>query len=328
MKAVLVTTTINVPDVLRAYRHAGPDVPFIIAGDRKAPHQRIAELCDELGNACYLTPEEQQRRWPGVSNAIGWDSIQRRNLAILAAAEMKPDVIVTVDDDNIPRGSYFTDLEESFKPYAGVMASGEWANIGVLAEEPYTYRGYPYSIPSQLELSPNGRPHQVGVVNGLIFGDPDINATERLENDPSVRRYDRDEVGVDPKATWAPINSQNTAWRTELAPLMFVMPEVGRYDDIWSSYIAERVLAATDWNLLYGRPYVTQERNDHDLIKDVEDELYGMRHTDALIRCLGAIEVNPKDSVLGNLTRVLGGLRDAPFALPHRFFREWVAAWS
>ena len=40
--------------------------------------------------------------YPELSDAIGWNSIQRRNIGLLYAYEQGADVIATVDDDNIP----------------------------------------------------------------------------------------------------------------------------------------------------------------------------------------------------------------------------------
>ena len=209
--------------------------------------------------------------------------------------KLEPDVVVSVDDDNEPMGAYFADLEHSFAGDTERWAAKDhWFNLGGLGKQAYRYRGLSPRQPISARLSPKGKPSRIGVVNGLIYGDPDINATERLERDPHVWDYEqtaKDGIAVDPRHTWTPINSQNTAWRAELAPLMMVLPGVGRYDDVFGSYIAQKVLAARGERVLFGRPFVRHQRHPHDVLQDIEDELYGMRNTAALIRRLEEIEV-------------------------------------
>src|SRR6476620_6144831 len=103
LDTALITTTINNPLVLRQYRASDPDVLFIIAGDRKSPHDDIRSLCKELGNAVYLDPREQQALGYACSEVIGWNSIQRRSIALLEALRAGAQVVLSVDDDNAPR---------------------------------------------------------------------------------------------------------------------------------------------------------------------------------------------------------------------------------
>lgn len=328
MNIALVTTTVYVPEVLREYRALDPDVPFIIAGDLKSPHEEIEAFCEEIGNAHYIDPGEQRDLYPDLSNAIGWNCVMRRNIAILEAK--KADVIVTIDDDNAPTGDYFEEVREAFEPHSGHLALGEWFNLGELADEPYCYRGLPFKLPTSAELTMNGRPREIGVVNGLIYGEPDINATERIELHPTVSSYvpeAEEGIATDPRKTWTPINSQNTAWRSELAPLMPVLPHVGRYDDIWGSYIAQRVMMETDYHVRFGPPFVHQDRNPQDVFKNLADELYGMKNTEDFVAQLCAIEV-PQGSVLEGLRAVLTGLKNSPLDLPHDFFDAWLEAWE
>lgn len=332
MRFALVTTTINVPTVLRRYRELGPGVRFVIAGDKRSPHNEIERLARELGGCDYLTPTDQAIGYPRLSQNIGWNNIQRRNFAILRAAELRPDVIVTIDDDNLPRGDYFSDLERTFREPSPVTATGPWFNIGKLAGHSFRHRGYPVFEPSRADFVPNGKPARVGVVEGLIYGDPDIGAVERIQRNPRVLGYRRiadKGIRVDPRTTWAPINSQNTAWRAELAPLMALPPRVGRFDDIFGGFIAQPVLAARGEHIAYGRPHVRQDRNDHDLFADLRAEMYGMRITPALIEKLDDARLNTEKDPTEALATVLSVLRgDARLRdLPWDFYDEWIAQW-
>jgi hypothetical protein len=328
----LITTTIYVPTVLRQYRASDPDVLMIIAGDTKTPHDEVQALCDELGHAIYLTPKDQERLGYACSEVIGWRSIQRRNIALLEAIRLGAQVVLSVDDDNAPRSErYFEDLRKAFtgppgyKPYK----DAEWFNLGDYAYSPFYYRGFPFSKRQDVihgDMLRGKIERRVGIVNGPIYGDPDINAIDRYSKYPRVHTYnlgDRLSIYIDPRTTWTPINSQNTAYVRELAPLAFVLPGIGRYDDIWASYIAQRVMEATDYHVYFGEPSVTQERNPHDWLKDLEAEIYGMRHTEAFCEELKSVPIDDGASVLENMEAVrLGAARLLP-----RQTRDFFGAW-
>ena len=333
----LFTTTIYNPVVLRQYRAADPDVLMIIAGDVSTPHEQVKALCKELGNAVYLDPHEQDRLGYKCSDVLGFRTIQRRNIALLEAIRSGADVVLSIDDDNAPRSepetpNYFEALRMEFSHPWGYLVTDEsgWFNLGQLAAAPYVYRGFPFSLrdgvlrwPEAKRVQPNER--RVGIVNGLIYGDPDINAIDRYPlGGPRVRHYDvMDSLYVNPRTTWTPVNSQNTAYVRELAPLAFVLPAVGRYDDIWASFMALRVMEATDYHVLFGEPSVVQERNPHNWLVDLEREIYGMRHTEAFCEGLKAIPVTPQASVLDNLDTVRQGVTHLPIQA-RLFMDAWL----
>ena len=327
----LATTTIYVPSVLRQYRASDPDVLMIIAGDLRTPHAEVKALCAEIGNAIYLDPQDQEALGYKCSGVLGWRTIQRRNIALLEAIRSGAEVVLSIDDDNAPRhSSYFEDLRKALETPNHPVAIGDegWFNVGDYAEDAFFYRGYPFDWRDRLPLGftlPIAA--RVGVVNGLIYGDPDINAIDRYQDAPHVRTYkafvERHGVTVNPCTTWTPINSQNTAYVRELAPLAFVLPAIGRYDDIWASFMAQRVMEATDYHVLFGEPSVIQERNPHNWLVDLEREIYGMKHTEAFCAGLKAIPVTPKASVLDNLDTVRQGVTHLP--LQARLFLDaWL----
>jgi hypothetical protein len=80
-----------------------------------------------------------------------------------------------------------------------------------------------------------------------------------------------------------PFNSQNTFLHRDCFPLYFLFPHVGRMDDIWASYVLQSYHRDS---VVYGRASVYQERNEHDLSRDLEGELIGYKDTLALARSL------------------------------------------
>lgn len=292
MKVALISTTINAPRVFALYRAFGPDVDIIVAGDRRTPHAEARALLAPLG-ARYLDCSDQDALGWASSEAIGWNCIQRRNIALLEAIRARPDVITTVDDDNIPLdANYFADVARILgQPFCGLAAGSEtgWFDIGAFITPVAPHRGLPpehrRGAGPVLEGVVGAR---IGVAAGLWLGDPDTDAMTRIVARPNVLHIsDAARAGIVVRAgCLTPFNSQNTAYIAELAPLMAMWVGVGRYDDIWASLFAQRVMLETGHLVHFGRPFVWQQRNAQDLLTNAEGELHGDRHTTHFARDL------------------------------------------
>lgn len=334
MKRVLITTTINVPHNLTAWRNAGFDDTdvFIVAGDMKTPHDDVRKLLETLpGDNRYLHPDNQTY-WAS-SMAIGWNSIQRRNIALLEAIKLNPtNWIITVDDDNWPmepNQAQHIDrylCGNSANNYLTVFSESGWWNCGSMLEPPVVHRGYPISLRPLPDLDPSisyeFTQSTVGVLASLWIGDPDIDAIQRLFKKIDV-------ISCNPqnhllaKGTWCPFNSQATAYLTNLAPLMSVWPGIGRYDDIWSSYMARAVMDRHGYHVMYGHPTVRQGRNQHNLLHDLHEELHGYRHTEELCDKLRNAPLGSEDLIV-DLAMAMQCVRPI---VPHdtnRFFTSWI----
>lgn len=301
-ETVLITTTINIPTVLIEWAKRMKSTDWIIvAGDRKSPHEEIRAVLRgiQLGGGpltMYLTPERQSY-W-NVSKHIGWNCIQRRNIALLEAMRLRPQFILTIDDDNAPtKTNQIAELIRTFTPsdlISPLASSSGWWNPGWLCSPGVTHRGYPLSRRHDRSFDTSCVDHsRVGVSAMMWTGAPDIDAVERIAVDPIVTHVDELDVILAP-TTWAPFNTQATMFRATLAPAMFMWPHVGRYDDIWASFLTRRVMDELGWSARYGHPVVHQERNPHDLVKDLEAELFGMRHNEQVIDILRNAEIPPE----------------------------------
>lgn len=92
--------------------------------------------------------------------------------------------------------------------------------------------------------------------------------------------------------TWAPFNSQNTALWRDVIPAYFLSPDVGRYDDIWASYVVKRIADHLGDLIAFGHPLVRQERNLRDIWHDLALEQTGMALTDQFCAWLRAIRLS------------------------------------
>jgi hypothetical protein len=132
---------------------------------------------------------------------------------------------------------------------------------------------------------------RVTVNAGLWLDDPDIDAMTRLERPIVVRgmRAGAPERFTLHPGTWSPFNSQNTALAREVIPAYFMSPCVGRYDDIWPSYLVTRIANHFEDVIAYGSPLLRQKRNEHNLWKDLDDERVGMLLSDEFCATLRSI---------------------------------------
>src|SRR5215472_16826193 len=304
MKFVLIATTVNVPSVLAAYRDAaGIDTSFIVAGDLKSPHKDIERFLGKLGLVHYLHPDDQ-KRW-ACSELLGWNTIARRNIALLEAIALKPDAIVSIDDDNIPLDrDFLVDIRRAFERWHALEAVPADNLYPVFFDpgHPVRQRGVPHGHVSPAWHRPS-LDLKVGVVQGLVFGDPDINAYTRLASNPVAHAVsDTYRAGIvfrPSYSRWTVFNTQATAFLAELAPAMFCPPRVGRHDEIVASLITQFVMRSKNLFVHFGRPLVWQARNEHDLLKDLHDELWGYEHVPHLAERLdrfdGSEEIGLRD---------------------------------
>lgn len=283
MKTALITTTINVPTVLALYRKLDPDVRFFVAVEYNTRGgDDIQDWISELPNAQYVLGGEY-----ACSDLIGWKTVARRNVALLEALKWGADVIVTIDDDNIPlREDYFHVLGTTFEPMTGDGFNGimvdetEWFDVGTLLDPVASHRGFPHDRAAQPSFT-SCTGEKVGVAAGICLGDPDIDAATRIARRPIVHRVSellRSGIVVDPRRTHTVYNSQNTAFIRELAPCFLMVPSYARYDDIFASLVAQRVMRERGYHVHFGQPFCFQQRNSHNLLRDLAQEQWGSEH--------------------------------------------------
>ncbi len=318
----LITTTINVPEVLHGYardaREHGREVKIYVAGDRKTKAgaaDYCARLARETGIECeYLDPVSQDRflaRWPELREHLPWNCIQRRNVAILKAFCDGADALVTVDDDNlVAEDDYF---EECMRVCGGPGATltlpaygkrGDWFNVCRFLATANNYQFVPrgYGMSARADLD-DGSELATGpsltmpaaVVAGLWLGDPDVDAATRIAHRIEVTDYRLDHNFFLAPGAHAPFNSQNTILARAVIPAYFLSPRVGRYDDIFASFVVRRIAEHLGWGICFGRPLVRQERNEHDLLRDFDLERFGMRHADSLTEDLTNVVLTKSD---------------------------------
>jgi hypothetical protein len=115
--------------------------------------------------------------------------------------------------------------------------------------------------------------------------------------------------------SWSPFNSQNTSWFREAFPLLYLPSYCSfRMTDIWRSFVAQRIAWTCDWPIMYHNATVWQERNDHSLIKDFEDEVPGYVNNEKICSLLEKLPLQPgTQNICENLIRCYDALTTAGF---------------
>jgi hypothetical protein len=305
MKKVIVTTTINPPTKAVKLFQAMKDWDLVVIGDRKTPKDY------HLERGIYMGPARQEKYDKELSDAIGWDCIQRRNFGLLVAYDMKADIVAVVDDDNIPLAGWgenlFIGQEIEVNYYETDLPAFD--PIGATNYPKLWHRGYPLQLLSKRHYGTKTRKRVRADVQADFWnGDPDIDAICRMEHAP--------ECDFDPAAfpiasnKLSPFNSQNTFLGGNVLNNYFLYPHVGRMDDIWAAYYVQ----AKDYRVVYGKASVFQDRNVHDLTRDMRQEYLGYENN---MRIVQELPKNPE-----SLLAYLPGRAAWAFELYKRHFKH------
>ena len=120
--------------------------------------------------------------------------------------------------------------------------------------------------------------------------------------------YARKNIGYYlPRGHFCPINSQNTFWRWEVFPYLYLPATVSfRFTDILRGYIAQGLMGQQGFHIGFTNATVYQERNPHNLMKDFTDETDGYIHIKRIVEIIENLELS--DDLAGNMRRVYGEL--------------------
>ena len=178
----IVTTTINPPTKAIRLFDEMKDWRLIVAGDKKTPPDY------RLNRGTYIPPKEQEAYDKGLSDAIGWNCIQRRNFGVLWAYDMGAEVVALVDDDNIPYDDWGKDLmvgrHVEVNYYETELPAFD--PVGATNMRQLWHRGFPLPLVSRrIYHPPSKRVVYAPLIQADFWnGSPDIDAICRMEHAP------------------------------------------------------------------------------------------------------------------------------------------------
>jgi hypothetical protein len=321
-----VITTIQLPTpAVRALavRLKPLSAPMIIIGDKKGPPSFDMEGAVFLGLQQQLeSPYELARKLPVGHYA-------RKNIGYLQAIQLGAACIYETDDDNEPL-AHWSPREEQVSVHD--VADTGWVNVyRCFSKERIWPRGLPLdslfkSFDKQPEVGPDAKNVRAPIQQGLANGSPDVDAVWRLVLD---RPFDFDagpSVLLRPGA-WCPFNSQSTWWWPEAYPLLYLPSYCSfRMTDIWRSFIAQRCLWELGLGVVFHQAEVVQDRNEHDLMRDFNDEIPGYQRNRELAQVLADTRLDAGvGAIATNLRRCYEALVARSFFVAAEL--DLVAAW-
>ena len=304
-KASIVITSIFAPTKAVTKFASLPDYQLIVAGDKKSP----ASWSEP--NVTYLSVADQEAAGFRMSEKLPFNHYGRKMIGYLHAIREGAHLIIDTDDDNIPYdGWQFPALSGEFTTSP---AGRGFVNIYKNFTSHHIWpRGYPLDLILNQEhnlqeedLTPEMA--QIGIWQGLADSDPDVDAIYRLVDNTEVF-FDKRPPIVLAEGTLCPFNSQNTAVRRELFPLLYLPAYVTfRFTDILRGLVAQPIMWAHGYRLGFTEATVLQERNPHDYVKDFESEIPCYLHPNRVIAAVTRA-IDKGNTVSENLRRAYAEL--------------------
>lgn len=297
MRRAIVTTTIHKPTKAIKLFIAKKGWDVIIIGDKKTPHASYRQIERKHQNVLYLSPQDQEKKHKKLSDLLGWNCTTRRNIGFIEAYRLGAAVMATVDDDNIPYPHWGSNVLVGTQQAVEVYDSKTpvFDPLSVTEHKQIWHRGYPIELLSdRLHVRHVGqRQRKILVQADLWNGDPDIDAVVRLVLRPHVTFAAKMTPFSSDKL--CPFNSQNTFLAREAIPYYGMVAHVGRIEDIWASYILQYHLPGS---VVYSKASVFQDRNEHDIVRNLEDEMVGYKQNYSFVLGLDRyMKLLPKVSV-------------------------------
>jgi hypothetical protein len=299
----IVITSINPPnEAMLALRDGCQknDGKFWIIGDTKSPSEF------SLHGAEYLNIESQLESGFLYARIVPTRHYARKNIGYLCAIRENAEVILETDDDNLPLSGFWEGRPK--KVFAKLATEKGWGNVYRYFSDVNIWpRGFPLphlkdkiesysSLSSEEKICP--------IQQGLVDENPDVDAIYRLVL-PLPIKFKKNRAIMLDKGVWCPFNSQNTVWWKEAFPLLYLPYYCSfRMTDIWRSLIAQRILWENGWHLLFHSSTMWQDRNEHDLLRDFEDEVVGYINNGKIADTLTRLSLNPGISEIpGNIVK-------------------------
>ena len=299
-KISLIITSIAAPNAamkIFAQEAKNRNINFIVIGDTKSPPDFAIQNCQ------FFSIADQDRSKFRLAKVLPKKHYARKNIGYLLAAGS--DIIIETDDDNFPKNEFWN--KRSINVKAKIVGEEGWVNIyRAFSNIPIWPRGFPleYISSSTPYLEKDQTELICPIQQGLADENPDVDAVYRMCRELPVNFDKRLPVAIG-KNSWCPFNSQNTTWFRESFPLLYLPSYCSfRMTDIWRSFIAQRIAWTCGWSILFHNSTVWQERNEHNLLKDFEDEIPGYLNNAKMCGMLEDLDLlDGENNIIENLLR-------------------------
>lgn len=268
-------------------------IRFIVAGDTKSPKDFKLPGCEYLG-----IPEQEALPF-FLAKLLPHKNYAKKNLAYLQAIKTGAKVIIETDDDNIPAQGFWDNRSPDI---SGDLSKGAgWVNVYSHFSDQFIWpRGFALRRLKEplLDLQSNPSAYFSPIQQALVDENPDVDAIYRLSL-PLPFNFEKRSPVVLGEGSVCPFNSQNTTWFRQAFPLLYIPSYCSfRMCDIWRGFVAQRILWTNDWHLSFHSSTAYQDRNEHDLLKDFEDEISGYLHNESIMDGLSSLNLKKGEAFI------------------------------
>ena len=204
MKTIVITSIYS-PQIATIKYSSIPDWNVIVVGDMKTPDEEY----ESLKNITYLSPSMQKELYPELSELIGWNSIDRRNIGFVHAYKMGASIIASVDDDNIPLENWGKNLYIDKLTECKIYSTNNCPVFDPLSITSYKHlwhRGFPlYWLKDKNNVNFETKKIIPSFQANFWNGDPDIDAIARMEHYP-VCNFSNDNIFPFSSSILSPFN--------------------------------------------------------------------------------------------------------------------------
>jgi hypothetical protein len=271
-------------------------MPLIVIGDLKSPPSFHLPNCD------FYSIERQMALPSALARLLPCNHYARKNLGYLAALLNGAEIIIETDDDNLPFAEFWSERKRMVDAHPLVDCG--WVNAYRYFTDLHIWpRGFALDhIHDRVPALEDKHLADCPIQQGLADRNPDVDALYRLTLPLPVEFKRAGSLALG-QNSFCPFNSQNTTWFRDAFPLLYLPSFCSfRMTDIWRSFIAQRIAWECGWNILFHQATVWQERNDHNLMKDFEDEIPGYLHNNTIFLELQKLDLQTgKEHVPDNL---------------------------
>lgn len=277
----------------------------------------------------FLSIEDQEKSGFETVKYLKYGVYQRKNMGYLYAIQHGAKYIYDTDDDNHPYGGKLVfdemaDPDTSYLMYNGGKDRHHYNGFAHFGQSTLWPRGFPLDMIDKEPVRKYKSCKRVRplVQQGVVDGDPDLDAIQRLTRKDSKAKFvvyfdiDAPPVAFPPNS-FCPFNTQNTFLHYDIFfSLMLPQTVTFRVNDIWRSFITQRMMWDIGGHLTYYPPNAYQDRTPHNFLTDFyeEDDLYrntnpftqfllkwDSKKTDMISRHFDLIKDIYKEDILGAL---------------------------
>jgi hypothetical protein len=281
----------------------GPERSFEVMGEN-VEHFAWCDIDDRLGDAAWIIP-----RGTGCIRSFGcW-----------VANQLRPDMIVALDDDTRPDPVYAGFLNAH---WARLQSATDLAWVSTLdSAHP---RGMPYFATE--------RERPVMLNHGLWGGVPDFDAATQLVASRVEMSAEWSDQTI-PRGSYFPMCSMNIAWRPEFTPAMYFLlmgPKYpfDRFGDIWGGVLAKRIADHLGFAVNSGSPGILHERASN-VFANLAKESRGLAANETFWRAVDSV-VLTADTVATAYAQLADRLplEQEQFVSLRRAMRVWAELFS